>query len=146
MSPHELDRAATMLAETTMPGKRCRDSEVAKKYGMSRRTVVRYRAALGENAELARLVAEKLRLLEAQWLADVPKALLAAVDFLTRAASEGDVKNPDMVEAVATAFQKLVDAKAVNDMIHARIAGAAQAPRSADRPVVAGGSASAPVH
>lgn len=115
MGGYNRERAARVLVDASFYG----DQAAAKRAGLHERTIDNYRRYMAEDAELARLFAEKKRLFEASWASELPAAIRACIAFFVRAAQEGNPRDPEMVHAVAGAFKLVTDAgfaKAILDV------------------------------
>lgn len=122
------------------------DAELAGPNGVSARTIKRWRAQelsgkLPEvSTELARLRAEAADEVKAK----AEHALDAVFDFLEKA-TQGDPKDPKMVEAIVKAGEFLAETIAMTRMMHVQSAGSAAKDRAPARAVadVAGGTRAA---
>lgn len=100
------------------------DTEAAEKHDCSRRSIIRWRKQMDEDAELTRLVTEKYDELreEQDWIEDATRTIQQAFAFLRRAADELDPSDPEAVEAVAEAIQTITEAKLTAKVVNARLA------------------------
>lgn len=114
------------------------DKRVAKAHGITDRTIRAYRQRLDTDAEFAALFLAKKSQATDAWLERVPGALVASIDFLQRAAVEGDPKNPDMVHSVAGAMKLIGELSATWRIVDARVARQAGAATTPARPLPAG--------
>ncbi len=138
------DLAAKAVLEATVAG----DEATCEKYGISRRTLFRWRKALGRGKprapldNLAQSVTEKRVELEGDWAAEIPKALQAAVAFLLRSAEPGgaDPKDPDAIHAVAGAMKMLSEVSATWKLLDVRIRRATGQAGQTTGPVASGGT------
>jgi hypothetical protein len=83
------------------------DATAAREWGVSRRTVIRYRKQLEKDPIMAQFVAAQLGSV-AQSKLRIQETLEATLAFLTRAAAEGTIDAP-MVEAISTAYGTISD-------------------------------------
>lgn len=111
------DRAAAILVDAAYKG----DEAAAQEWGVSVRSVERYRARLATDPKLAVTVAEKRALAERDWIDCFPATLGAGADFIERAAKQGDPKDPNMVHAVAGAMKLMAEIMFVKRMLDARL-------------------------
>lgn len=136
----------SVVAKVLFEASRSSDGEVSEANGVSQRTIKRWRAQelagkLPEvSTELARLRAEAADEVKAK----AEHALDAVFDFLEKA-TQGDPKDPKMVEAIVKAGEFLADTIAMTRMMHVQSAGSAAKDRAPARAVadVAGGTRAA---
>ena len=132
------ERIAEILVEAYLT----RDEvATAAKHGVCDRTIRNWKAALGDDAELAELFRVKKQLAVDSWAEEVPLALRSAVSFLVRAGNEGDHKDPHMVHSIAGAMKLLSEVSATWKLLDVRLARQA-GPNGAQ----AGASPSGPGH
>lgn len=127
------ERAAAILADAALNG----DEVAAARWGVSTRVIRRYRLLVETNQELAASFHQKKAELERAWIERAAVALIAAVEFLTRAAREADPRNPEIIHAVAGALKILNEAILTSQVIDARLAHAYRRNGTSDRKVVA---------
>jgi hypothetical protein len=121
----DLDKefAATVLLEAAYTT----DAIVCQKYGISLRTLQRYRKALSESEELTQFVATKKAALDELWAEQLPRSLRSTIEFLGEAAirakaDASSYRNPALIEAVAGAMKLCADVYYTGKVIDARIA------------------------
>ena len=131
----DLDRAATIIVEAAYYG----DPDTAERWGISERTIQRYRARLDEDDELSSIVARKKTAFETEWANEIPAALRSALRFLMRAGQEADPKDPEAIHAVAGAFKLMAEIGFTRDVLNARLAEFYRADGEATDEVAAGG-------
>ena len=105
------------------------DAEACGKFGISLRTLQRYRRQLQEDPELAGIVATKKALLDREWRDDLVKAMRGAASFIFEAAETArtDEKcktNPDMIAAMAGALKLCADVHLTSKVLDAQLADA----------------------
>jgi transposase-like protein len=131
------------------------DRKTAERHGVSDRTLRNWRGQLSTDGEFAKIFQVKKFAAESQWADRVPSALRQCIEFVEKAARDGDHKDPKMVHSIAGAFKLLsegdVTSKMLDRMLEQRfgITTGVQAPgqdRAAATPVQpmvpAGGAAS----
>lgn len=110
------DRAAAILVDAAYQG----DEAAALAWGVSVRTVERYRSRMATDLQLAAFVDEKRSLVERDWADTLPETIREAADFIRRAAKQGDPKDPAMVHAVAGGMKLVSEVYFVKQMLDAR--------------------------
>ncbi len=108
---------ALVLATAAVIG----DKRAAKRHYCTARSVRRWRAECETNEGLSVAVQRARARLEADWQKEVPAALVAAIDFIARSAEHGDPKDPDMLEAMSRAAERLANAEIAARFLDARI-------------------------
>lgn len=96
--------AARLLFESAF----ATDAEVARKYGITERTINNYRRRLGEDMLLAGLVAAKRREFEKAWSGTLPVTPAGAADALNEIARQmraGGSVTPEAVEGIAATLR-----------------------------------------
>ena len=114
----DTDRVAQVLVDAAYTG----DEAAAAKWGISERTIKRYRARLGADDTLSLSVQEKRQLVEQDWAAELPAAIRAGAGFIHRAAEQGDPTDPNMVHAVAGGMKLVAEVLFAKQMLDARMA------------------------
>lgn len=117
MAQYSDDMIARILVEAAYNG----DKETCTKYSVSERTLYRWKARLTDDATLAENVRLKKAEMDKNWADDAPMAIKACVDFIVRAAQEGNHKNSDMVHAVAGAMKIVSEVMAVREYLDAKL-------------------------
>lgn len=130
------ERAALVLVDAAYLG----DKRAAKKWAVTTRTILNYRRRLDSDEKFSSLFELKRQAAEKDWAAEAPLAIRAAVDFLLRAAQNGDEKTPEMVHAIAGAMKLTADMYLTKQVLDARLA----KPGGAERPEA--GEVAAVVH
>lgn len=101
------ERAAMILAEASL----CSDTDVADRWGVSVRTIQRYRSRLAEDAELSLLVRLKTQIFCRSWVDDAASVVkLAATQIKKRicvAQTEEDAKVIHAIAGAAKIFGEL---------------------------------------
>jgi hypothetical protein len=143
MSPTKREKIATLIVEAATTS----DKAVCAKYGITVRTLQRYRKLLDSAApeqaktdekapeevtkatetvaatpSLSQLVADKKAKVEEGWADEIPGALREAIGFLRRAAKDASTKDPAAIHAVAGAMKLLSETSATWKVLDARLA------------------------
>ncbi len=126
------ERAAAILADAALNG----DRSAAQRWGVSEMTLWRYRRRLDSDASLLELVNEKKKALERAWIDRAAGALVAAAEFIERAAREADPRDPVAIHAVSGALKILNEAILTSQVIDARLAHTYRRNGTSDRTVV----------
>ena len=71
-----------------------------KKHEICLRTLGNYKVRLEQDIELAKIFQDLLSAIDRSWAKEAAPALRSCIDFLHRAANEGDPTDPKQVEAV----------------------------------------------
>jgi hypothetical protein len=126
---------ATVLVESVSTT----DQAVCDKYGVSLRSLRRYRQMLAEDDELACFVHTKKKLFDEAWAEVVPAALRNSLEFLTDAAAKArndphTYRNPMLIEAYAGAAKLCADIYYTGKIIDARIAESNRPPDQLSQP------------
>jgi hypothetical protein len=111
------EKAARAIADALIMG----DKKAAEKNDLSVRSLVRHRAAMKTDPELAELVAEMREAQKQNWAAEVPEAIAACIQYLKAATNEVSKTDPNAIMAVAQALEKLSDIALTWRMIDERI-------------------------
>jgi len=111
------ERVAQILVEALHNG----DSEASRKFGVSIRTLQRYRRRLHTDRELSQIVALKKTAFEQMWLEDATQAIREAIRFLQRAAVEADPTDPNAIHAVAGALKILAEVSLTREVLSVRL-------------------------
>jgi hypothetical protein len=131
----DYDRAATILTEAAYHG----DQDTARRWGISERTIYRYRKRFGRDDKLSELVKQKKQAFERGWADDLPSSIKAGIDFLKRAAQSADQNNPDVIHAIAGALKIQTEVAVTKDILDARLARERGQANTADGPLAAAG-------
>ncbi len=116
MPAFDYQRAAAILAEAAFSD----DRSVCQKYGITDRTLRRYRARMMNDPRLSAIVREKQARLTEKWADELGPAIGAAVRFLKRAAELGDPTNPNSVRGVAEALKVLAELDLTRQVLQSR--------------------------
>lgn len=119
MPTFDYERAATILAETAFSD----DQVVCRKYGITDRTLRRYRERLLTDPRLSAFVREKQAALAERWADELGPAIGAAVRFLRQAAQKADPKDPAAIRAVAEALRGLAEIDMTRQVLQSRMGG-----------------------
>lgn len=147
--PDGADRAAKAVLEATVAG----DKATCDKYGITRRTLQRWRKAIGTErhpkkrqttfGNLTENVAAKKAELEVDWAADIGKTLKAVIGAVLRSTDPdngADIKDPDVIHALAGALKILSEVSSTWKLLDVRIRRAAGQTGTAAGPAVSGGT------
>jgi hypothetical protein len=115
----KVELAARVLVAAMVKG----DREVAQEYGVSRRSIQRWRSIITKDpeGELATSVAKKKEAVEGDWAAKIPTAIESCLDFIEKAAREGDPKDPDLLRSVAGALKMVSEVQISKVLMDARL-------------------------
>lgn len=127
----DLDRIAEVLVTAAYKG----DEAAAKQYAISERTVSNYRKKLDTDATLAKLFARKKSLAEKDWAQGLSDAIREGIEFLKRAAKEGNCQDPDMVHSIAGGLKILSEVGMAKQILDARFSEDDSKTRSHAEPV-----------
>jgi hypothetical protein len=117
MAQYSDDMIARILVEAAYNG----DEPTCHKYGISDRTLRRWKASLSENVQLSENVRLKKAEMDRNWADDAPLTIKAGMEFIAKAAQEGNAKNPDMVHAVAGGIKIVSEIMAVREYLDAKL-------------------------
>jgi hypothetical protein len=137
MGRFNYDRAAAVLVEAAYFG----DKAAADRYGITVRSVERYRERLDDDIELSAFVTIKKQEFEDRWAEELPAAIRASIRFLAKAANEADHKDAQTIYSVAGALKILADVTLTKRVLDARLTGRGESERTEDRPMVGEGAA-----
>lgn len=118
MPTFNYELASTVLVEAAYQG----DDVAAKKYGVSVRSVRRWRKRIDEDERLASFVRIKKDRMEQRWADELPSAIRASITYLQNAAQEVNKRDPDAIHAVAGALKILSDVALTKEVLDARLA------------------------
>lgn len=96
------------------------DAQAAKDFGVSTRTIWRYRAKIEKDPELAEIVSQKRIQAEAEWIDAGKDAMLTAIAFIRRCALQLK-PSADNAYAVAGALKIVSEVTATHKLIDLRI-------------------------
>jgi hypothetical protein len=101
------------------------DEKVCKKYGITLRTLQRYRRKFVTtgDAKLTQAVAENKAKLDKAWLSQVPATLRACLEYLQRAAAQSSETDPEAIHAIAGAMKMIAETDGTYRLIDVRISG-----------------------
>lgn len=117
MARLDYDRVATILVESIYFG----DVPTAKRWGLSTRTIERYRKRLNEDDKLSGFVALKKERFESNWAEEIPAAIRNGTRFLIKSFQEADPKDADSIHAVAGAMKILAEIGLTKEIIDVRL-------------------------
>ena len=117
----KLELAASVLVEAVYTN----DADASEKYGISVRTLRRYRRQLHEDPELAAIVHTKGNELNKTWAQDFIAPLRKGAQFLIEAfescrTDKSYIKNPVVIQAVAEAVRLCADVVLTSKAIDAQ--------------------------
>jgi hypothetical protein len=116
--PIQQDKIVEILADATI----MTDTQAAEKHGVSVRTIRLHRSRIGTDTPLAAQLQYKLNEQDRTWSAEIPRALKASINFLLKAAQEGDHTDPKMIAEVTSAMRVLSEIAMVRDVLKERLA------------------------
>lgn len=96
------------------------DAQAAKDFGVSTRTILRYRAKIEKDPELAEIVGRKREQAEAEWIDAGKDTMLSAIAFIRRCALQLK-PSADNAYAVAGALKIVSEVTATHKLIDLRI-------------------------
>lgn len=114
----DYDRVALILVEAVFFG----DARAAQRWGVSTKTVQRYRNELNTNEQLSDCFSIKKQEFELNWATEIPAAVRAGIRFLLEAPQKL-VTTPESVHAVAGAVKILSEIGLAKEIVDARLAG-----------------------
>lgn len=109
--------AATVLIEAAYTT----DEKAAARYGISLRTIQRWRSKIQTDPILAGFVATKKRAFDEAWAEEIPVTLRKAMRFLNDAFEKADARNPAIIESVVGAIKIIAEVQMTGRWIDARI-------------------------
>lgn len=113
------DFAATVLVNAMQEG----DELTCHKFGVSIKTIERYKKRVQHDPVLAEHVAQKQQLVNRDWTADILPAMRAAIEFIRRAAESADTRDVNAIQAVAGALKVLSEIYMTQEVLVAKLAG-----------------------
>jgi hypothetical protein len=115
------ERAAMILCDAVMMG----DRAAADKWGLTQRSIQRYREKLETDDKLRHYVAKLQAKQEQDWAGEIPKVLAEGMAFLKGAFVQnrngGGVSNPETIAALTGAIEVLADIDLTRTIIAARL-------------------------
>lgn len=97
------------------------DETASQKYGVSRRSIIRWRIKMDTDPKLASLVARKVRLHEASWADDAPGAIRDCIAFIRKSTVSANPGDPDVIYSMSGALKILVECSAMNTLLASRM-------------------------
>lgn len=119
MPAFNYDLASSALVDAAYMG----DKGAAEKYGVTTRTVRRWRDRLDTDAHLSSFVREKKILTDQEWASELPSAIRASIRFVRESAKESKLGSPDATKVVADALKILAEVALTREILDARLAG-----------------------
>lgn len=113
------ERAAIVLCDAMIMG----DRVSAERWGLTQRSVQRYRDRLENDDKLRQITQEYRDKQTHQWLEDMPQALCAIVEFMKASAQELSPQNPGHLVAITKALEVLADIQLVQTVVESRLRG-----------------------
>lgn len=128
-----MDVRAVLLAEAAWIG----DEAACEKYGVSKRSLQRFRRQAGTDMALMQALEAKRKAFEARWLEDLDLSLGEAIRTIRVCALEvakdpKSAKNPAIIKELAGSIKMLADVKLANRVIEARLLGLNSGQQPAD--------------
>ncbi len=97
------------------------DAKAAHHYGITTRTIRNYRNLLENNEEISAIFLQKQQEFELNWVSRIPKAIIAGIEFINRAAQTADPANPYAISAMADAIKALAEIGLTKEILDAKI-------------------------
>ncbi len=116
---HTLQQMAGILAEAAYYG----DSQTAAKYGVSVRTLQRWRERLAEDQSLQAAFERARAAFEQEWASEAIVAIKAGLQFLAKAAQTAKASDPAAIHAVAGGVKIASEILTVREVLDARLSG-----------------------
>jgi len=113
------EQIAQILIEAAYRG----DQQTAEKYGISPRTLYRWRDFAEKSPSLTRLMKQKKVAFERGWADEAAGALKAGLEFLKEAAQKASRTDPDVIHAVAGAVKIASEVLITREVLDARLSG-----------------------
>lgn len=113
------DQVAQILVESAYRG----DIDTADKYGISVRTLYRWRDRAENDTALAKLIRQKKLAFERGWADEAASALKASLEFLKEAAQKANRTDPNVIHAVAGAAKIASEVLITREVLDARLSG-----------------------
>jgi hypothetical protein len=123
---HNLQQVASILVESAYYGA----TPTATKYGISVRTLQRWRERLDGDRSLQDEFERVRSIFEREWATDAIAAIKAGLHFLTKAAQTVKASDPAAIHAVAGGIKIASEMLIVREVLDARLSG----PNRADDP------------
>ena len=117
MPKFNYERASSALVEAAYYG----NKHAAKRFNVSVRSIERWRVRMGEDDDLAALVAIKKDEFEQHWADALPAAIRATIRVLIKAALNVDPTDPKSVKAAADALKVLAEIRLAKTMLDEEI-------------------------
>lgn len=117
MSKFNAERAAMILVDAAYLG----DKPAAEKHCISERSIRNWRKKLDEDPEFSASFQLKKQAMEADWASELPTAIKAGIKYLKEAAENASRNDPDVIHAVAGGLKILTEARAMKDILDARL-------------------------
>ena len=111
---------ADFVAQVVLDAIYDHDDRVAKRYGISKRTITNYRALVRDDDVYAAVFAHKKKLREDDWVKDIPAAIAAGLEWLRNKLPSVEA-TPEGVHAVAGAVKLLAEVDLTNRVITDRM-------------------------
>jgi hypothetical protein len=112
----DYDRAAMALIEAVHYG----DEVAAQRFGVTKRSIRRWRAKSQVDQTLSYKVRELKDLDNRDWAKNLVDGILAQIDYATRAAQEASPKEPEAIKANAEYFRAMIEAAITKGILDAR--------------------------
>lgn len=115
----DIERAAKILIDATLMG----DHAACDKWGITVRSLQRYRSRIDNDKEFRISVAQKKAEQDKAWANEIPTAISSCVEFLRAASQEVDKRDPEAIHAVAGSLKILSEVYITREVIDARLSG-----------------------
>ncbi|MBD1847277.1 hypothetical protein H6F89_28505 [Cyanobacteria bacterium FACHB-63] len=111
------DRAARILIDALTIG----DVQACQKWSITRQSLYNYRSRMKGDSELLQAMEQKKAMQDQEWADEIPSMLKAGLEFLKRAATEADCKDPAVIREVAIAVKFCAETYMMRQLIEARV-------------------------
>jgi hypothetical protein len=127
------EKAARALLDAALMG----DGKAAKKHGVDRVTLFRWRERMASDPILQHKVSERKAMIDQKWGEELDGAIANAVDFLNRATETASPAEPEAIAAITNSLKVLADIRLTVDVVNARNSAKAGSAGAATRPLAA---------
>lgn len=117
MPTFNYERASSALVESAYYG----DPYAAKRFGVSTRSIVRWRNRMDTDDDLAALVVIKKEQFAKSWSDELPAAIRASIRALKDAALKLEMTDTASVKVIADSLHRLTEIAMTKDVLDARL-------------------------
>lgn len=118
MSDSSVEQISLILIDAAYMG----DKKAAQKWGITDRSVRRYRARMATDSELSAYVLKRKQQAEKTWAEDLSLAIKAGIAFLSESTQALSKRDPEAVKAVNESVKTLTDVAIMREVLDARLA------------------------